>query len=521
MRLHRRILLIVSVVLVGGSLSWTAGYGFHLRSDTYRREMEAGLSEFFDLPCEIGLIRGRTFSSRAFNDVAIWLPGRRDRVFRCREAVWQEHATDRDETNELDLFDGVLVLGSDRWVKEDYRQVLESGLGHDFEDLNLSRVGMEGFEVSFDRANYSLRCRETSGTVDLSNPKDGIARLHAFELNGHRINQGVQIYARFLPKSGVRVSELILTLPPVPLATIGLDTVLGGPVTTGGFEGRVQYLDSASEAGSGPELWIRGRLQDGDLLELTRGVPLGPYEGRFSVEVEAARFADSVVTHFRGGGRLSNLTLSNFAPLVGAADLAGSASFDFDVVDLAMGHVARLRFSGELGGMSLREWLQPWGKGAATGQLSIRVNNVNVVNDNIKSADIEITVLPPAGQPGTIDRELLLSVAEKALNFTWPTALPKRLLPEQVEYAEFGMRLLVRDNQLRILGTHGRQGDTILTIRVGGVPFGVVHEQSGTIDLSAAMTTILERARSYDAQGVHDWWSSRSEAGPATRPAQD
>ena len=88
MQPHRKIILALTLLLVGGSLSFTTAYGLRLRSDSYRHKVEAGLSSFFKLPSEIGRIRGRTFSSRAFEDVTVHLPDRRDRVFSCKTAIW-------------------------------------------------------------------------------------------------------------------------------------------------------------------------------------------------------------------------------------------------------------------------------------------------------------------------------------------------------------------------------------------------------------------------------------------------
>jgi len=504
---HRKLLLLLAIVLVGGSLGWTARYGFDLRSESHRIEVEHELTEFFDLPCDVGRIRGHTFESRAFEDLVIWLPNRRDQVFSCKTAIWHDKKKNSHPRSELDLIDGVLILGTDRWQWEDYRQVFQSGLGHDFEELDLHRVGMSNFEIAFTRGDVAVRCRNTSGTIDMSDPTDGIARLRAYELNGYRISQGVQIDAHFLPKNGVEISEFILTLPEVPLTAIGVDRALGSDITTGRFSGQVQYRKTEQE----PEIWLRGNLTDADVSELTGAVPLGPFVGRFSVTVDWARITDSIVTHFRGSGTISGFTLQPFAPLLGQENLSGTAAFNIDPVDLALGHVNRLRLDGSVSGLTLQALLQPWGAGSATGVLAIRVNNLDVVDDNIRSADVEVSVVPPSGEAGTIDRELLLSVAERALGYTWPQAVPKRILPEHVEYTEFGMRLLVRDNQLRILGTHGEAGDTILTIKILGTPMGLIKERPGTIDLGPYLDDLLQRVRSYDADRVRQWWESTAD----------
>lgn len=514
MRPHRKFLLALTILLAGGSLGLTAAYGFRLRSRSYRHEVERELSAFFELPCEVARIRGRTFSSRAFEGVKIYLHDRRDQVFSCRTAVWHELEQQGKPVNRLDLLNGVLILGSDQWDRSDYRQLLQSSLGHDFAELNLSQVLMSNFEIAFDRGNLSIRCRQASGTIDMSQSDLGIARLSAYELNGQPVDEGVRIHARFSPKSGIEVSELNLSLPEVPLASIGVGPALGGEITQGRFAGRVQYLDQATS--DEPEVLIEGELADADLSELTRGVHLGPIQGRFSVVVDQARLYRSVVTHFRGRGDITDFSFNAFAPLLERSSLSGSASFHVDEVDLALGRINRLRLEGIVRDLSLQEWLQRWGHGSAQGQLAVRVNNLDVVGETIKSADVVITAVPPENKPGTIDRTLLVGVAEKVLNFSWPQSLPKGILPKQVEYTKFGLRLHVQDNRLRILGNHGTDNDTILTVkapaglrRLLGDSIGLVKEPSGTIDLGPHLANLLRQIRTYDPDHVRQWWESQ------------
>ncbi len=507
MRPHRQAILILAIILTGGSLGFTTYYGWWIGSDSHRRQVEREMTAFFELPCEVGGIAARTFSSRAFEDVVIYLRDRRDRVFFCEKAVWHDIERRGEPASKLELLHGVLLLGSDKWQGGDYRQLIQAGLGHDFEALDLDEVTLSGFEIAFSRGPFSLRCRDVSGSVDLSDPEEGVARLNAYVLNGLAVPDGVRIHARFSPSNGVEVSELILSLPEVPLASIGLSETLGGRVSQGRFAGRVQYLDGAGEAR--PEIWVRGDLVDADLAELTQGLPLGPFEGTFSVNVHAARVCDSVITHFQGRGRIRDLSFDAFAPLLDLEALSGSASFDFDQVDLALGRINRIRATGMVEGISLGQILKRWGNGSASGCLAIRVHNLDVEGDTIRSADIQITAIPPKGEPGTIDRALLLGVAERLFDFSWPTGLPQGLLPERLEYTEFGMRLLVQDNQLRILGTHGADGDTILTLRVFGKPFGLLKEQPGGIDLGPHIADLLWRIRSYDPARVREWWKAR------------
>lgn len=500
MKTHRKILLAGSIVLVGGSLGLTLGYGLRIRSESYRRAVEADLSAFFEMPCDVGRIRPRSFQTRLFENVSIWLPDRRDRVFHCRQALWHEIERDGIETNELDLIDGVLALGTDRWQTTDYYQVFEAGLGHNLEDLDLTRVSLTDFELSFVRGGLGIRCRETSGTIDMSDPAEGVAQLHAYVLNGHRISQGVGIHARFSPKNGVEVSRLSLQLPEVPLSAIGLGDALGSDVTSGCFAGGIDYRNVDGQH----EIRLRGDLSDVSLAEVTGRLPFGPLEGRLAVSVDEALISNSILTHLRGRGNVSDLSLQSFASLLGQPTLSGTADLNIQWIDLALGHINRLSIDGKAENLRLEQLLRPLGKGAATGKLTVQVKSLQIVDDVIESADIEISAVPPPGRAGTIDRTLLLNAAEKVANFSWPTWLPQSLLPDHVEYTEFGVRLLIRDNKLRVLGTHGSDGRTILTIKVG-TTIPVVREWSGEIDLTPWIETALERARAYDPDRMRDW----------------
>lgn len=501
---HRKIILMLTIVLCGGSVISTAYYAHHLGSNAYRLETEAGLTDFFELPSEVGRIRGVTFSSRAFEDVVIYLPDQRDRVFSCKRAVWETRERGGNEYKTLDLDDGMLILGSDRWQREDYKRVLASGLEHDFESLDLETVTMKNFEIAFDRGGLAILCRNASGTIDMRDAQRGVARLQAYEFNGHPVNDGVRIRAVFAPHSGVNVSELELILPEIPLTVTGLGKVVGGNITTGSFAGSVRFVQP-----SDPEkrqAWISGELTDADLAELTNNVPFGPFKGKFSVGVDSARTEKSLVTDFKGRAEITNLSLHSFAPLFGFKELSGSATLHFDSVDLARGHINRFRLAGWASGMSVQELLQTWGRGSATGMLSVRINNFDVADDKIKSADIEIISTPPKGKKGTIDRALLLGVVEKFFHFNWPSSIPQEVLPDRIEYVEFGMRLLIRDNQMRILGTHGAKNDAILTIQVFGQPIAVVKEQRGAVDLTPHIAAMLEKMRGYDPNRVREWW---------------
>ncbi len=503
MQLHRKVLLGLSVVVVAGSLGWTTTYGLHHRSESFRLEMTGKLSDFFDLPCTIGRIRGHTFTSRLFEDVDIQLPRNRGRVFFCKSAIWQEHEDVEPPFNELALTDGELILGSEEWARNDYQQLLASGLDHDFEDLRLRRVSLDRFVVAFDRGGFGVRCHETSGSIDMSNPQDGVATLTAFELNGVRVSQGVRILAHFRSKKAIDVRQISLDLPSVPLSAMGVVPQVGA-LSSGLFSGSLQY---ESRAGI-PEISLTGDLSNASLNELTLMVPTGQLSGKLSISIDQSLIVGGKLEELRGRGRIDSLTLGSVAPLINLPTLSGAASLRIESIEVHRDGLKRLSLGGELSGLLIEEWLKPLGRGSATGHLAIRINSVELAGERIRSADVELTLMPSAGETGTFDRDLLLAAAEKALQFSWPSSLPREILPEKVPYVECGVRLLVRDNELRILGTHGPNRDTILTISVFGQPFRIVKEQRGTIDLTAWIEGLWARVRAYSAEDLRDWWQT-------------
>ncbi len=504
MRHYREVLTGAVLLVIGGGLGATSWYGWSLHSESYRRKVERNLTAFFELPCDVGRVRGHTFESRRFDDVRIWLPDRRDCVFSAATALWYEEEVDHKPANRLELFNGVLVLGSDHWLRDDYRQVFESGLRHDFDELHLHEVTLSDFEIAVFRGDLAIRCRDAQGTIDMTDPEDGVARLVAYELNGQRISQGVHIDARFKPRHGVEIAELALTVPEIPFTALGLGAALDRNPTSGLFAGRVHYRRHTDSA----EILLSGDLRDLDLAEWTMRSPIGPLTGRLTVSVDQARLSHGTITQFRGRGHLAEFALRPLAAHLGLEGMDGEASFNLDPIDLEFGRVHRIRLDGRVAGLTLQDLLQSWGWGTATGQLVVRVNNFDLVGESIRSADVEIQVTPPVDSPGTIDRDLLIAAAEQALGFTWPEGIPKRLLPEKVEYLECGCRLLIRDNRLRILGTHGAEGDAILTIRVLGQPLALIREPSTTIDLQPYLLQLIERVRAYDPERVKQWWES-------------
>lgn len=515
----RRLLLILTCLTVGGSLVGTTLYGLRLRSDGYRLRMQRDLSRFFDLPCDIGRIRPLTFSSRAFDDVVIWLADRRAEVFRCNRAVWHERREAGTLIQDLDLLSGMLSVAADAWQREDYRRVLRSGLGHDFETLHLGEVRLHDFHLQFRHGDFRLTCGQAEGVLTLGRKDDGAARLTAVDLNGFPTVEPIQIAARFNPSEGVRVRDLVLTVPEIPLAALGLNALLDAPAERGRFAGRIEYQDDSGE----PEVIVSGRLADVAAEDFTAGLDFGPIRGTLNVTIDRARIADRLMTHLSGRGEVRGVVLADFAPLLAGKTLSGGGDLNVRQIDAALGRLNRLVLDGALDDLSLEECSALLGRGRATGRLSVTINALRVRDDVIEWADVEVRAAPPEGSnAGTIDRELLLGGVQEFLGLTWPEALPQSLLPQRIEYTQFGVRLLVRKNRLRVLGTHGPRGDTILTLRLLGRDWGVVKSLAGEIDLAPMIAALRQKAAERDPHEMQRWLRERARrAGNAsTAPAR-
>lgn len=502
MRTYRKLILLACVLIVVGSIGGTAWFACRLHGTAYRQQVERDVTAFFAMPTSISKVRGRTFDSRDFLNVVVRLPSSDDVVFRCDTATWIEETSNR---HFLSLEDGVIVLGDAVWKDRKYRDLLRQGIGQDLQELDLRGIHVDDFRIEFQKEEFHLTCSGATGDIDLSQKHHGIARFTAHQLNGQPVPEGVRIVAEFLPDNGIEVRDIRLAVPSIPLPALRLESFLAAPVTRGSFDGNIHYQISGKDGRS--EVDVGGRIEDAELAELTQTVPYGPFQGNVSLTVDDARFADRLITDFKGRGAIRDLRFSSFAPLFEMPALDGMASFVFDDVDVSLGAVHRIKLNGDVEGVSLEQLLNRWAEGGATGTVTIRVNNFELVNETIRSADIEVSVTPPVGAKGYVERKLLLDIAERVLGFEWPSAIPKQMLPQRVEYAAIGARLIVRDNQLRVLGNHGAGGRAIVTIRdpIFGSEVAVAKERAETYDLAPYVQKAFERMRSYRPEDVKDW----------------
>ncbi len=142
-----------------------------------------------------------------------------------------------------------------------------------------------------------------------------------------------------------------------------------------------------------------------------------------------------------------------------------------------------------------------WGQGEISGTIRADIRSLLIENDELRYADVEIEARPPADRPGLIDRELIARAAQQWLGVDLGAALP-----EHIEYTQFGVRLVVDGGNLQVLGTHGADGRTILTVNMLGQEWGIIKQRNQAYTLPDLISLLKESAEDVDTDQVRSWW---------------
>jgi hypothetical protein len=502
MQLRRWIMLVLTVVVVLGSLATSVGYALYIRSERYRHFIADGVGEFLGLPTEIGRVVPLSSRSRGFNDVRIWLPSRRSQVFEADLAVWRNAAAP-GEGNRLELHDSWLLIGDNQFSREDYEQLLRSSLGLDFADLDLAAVHFDNGDILWRQPDLEVRVQRTTGEVRFDRDGKGRASLAAHVLNGIAVDEPINISAVFTPGAGLVFHHVALDVPRVPLFALALDAMLDTKITTGWFDGTVNLRESPE----GQVISLRGRLGDALLEELTTRVIGGPFSGRANLVLSEAAFTRERILSLAFSGDLDDLRLQEFAPLLGQEKLPGTLDLRVHQVHFRDGHLAHLSAAADAEGLSMSTLTGLIGKGVITGTLDVKVNSILVIDDQVEWADVDLQVLPPEGEVGTIDRGIIREAAERVLGVDLGRL--GGLLPEKVEYVRLGAKLLIDGDRLRVEGTHGADRDTILTVKVLGKEWGILKQPDRVFPVADLVEAIRRRAAGYDPDDLLEWWKKK------------
>ncbi len=494
---HRKVLLVLTLLGVGGPLSATLGYGLYLRSDRYRSVLERDVSALLELPVSLGRVRTMTAHSRAFFDIQVALPARQATIFRCDKAVWYDETQNGQPRFALDLIDGWLLVGTHQWAEADYQAMLRSGLGRDFAALALRRIHLDGIDLEWQHPDVTLTVREAVGEMLFDDDGTGRAALRANNLNEHPVTEPIKIIAHFTPGAGLRFHEAVLDLPPIPFRNLGLERLLRSNVEHGTFRGQLGYRETAD----GPVIELSGSVDEARLEELTEPIIGGPFHGGVNVVVDRAVFRNRRLERLRFRGRIDDLRLAELVPMLRNSPLESKVQLRVHQADLTGRTVDYLSATGQATDLSLENVTRLIGRGIITGRLRVDIRSLLVVDDRLQRAEVDLMAVPPDDAPGTIDRPLLQWAGQELVGLNLSP-----VLPERIEYAKLGVRLVIDGEQLRVLGTHGADGRTILTIRVFGREVPLVGELDRTFEVGPLVSRVRERLEQYELERVRQWW---------------
>lgn len=514
---NRLIPALAIAFVISGVLWGTAGYALYFRTEHYRHKVETELADFFRLPVQLGRVEPNTLHSRVFRDVTIWLPNRRDRVFSCPTATWRESGSGSKPDVYLDLADGVLSIGSEFWLPEDYRRVLRSAFSRDIDRINLRQVLFHGMRLVWPKGRTRIVADDVTGEIVFDDKHRGEATFVSRCLNDHPTSEPIHIYALVRPREEEFLPEVHLTVPKLPISVLNLDQLVNAPIRTGEFEGRIIYR----QHGTAEDVQLSGQADGLELRELTEHAPFGPVAGRLSLRIEDAQIAalpEAGLKSIRFSGRVQGLDFGPLAKRAGYPEIVGHANLIVYQAFLDEGHLRELSAGGRIEGVPLAGITRRLGRGSLQGELLLRINALRIVDDQIASLDADVDITPPKGHAGTIDRELLLGTFKGLIGMS----LPEQMFPEQIEYARMGAKLFVHDGRLRLLGSVGPGRQAMILLRLLGqdIPIPAPTE---TFSIQSLIDRAQAGARNVDLETIRRWWRSpptatQPNSQPTTRP---
>ena len=472
-------------------------YALRLRSDGYRLSLADEVSKWMGMRITIGQVQPRSWDRRSFGDIEAFLPMTGEKIFTSRSATWIENQNSGETGSTLKLKDGWLLVGTSRWSASDYQQMLEGGLAHDYRKLGLSEVHIENLDLRFVHPPLEFRAGATTGVIIFDDSGDGRASLNCARLNGLEVSEPVNIVSRFTPGEYLTFHEVRLTVPEMPLASLGLDDLLGSRPASGTFEGTITYKPTKRCE----QITVSGAVREARLADLTRMVAGGPFEGVVDIVVDSACFRDGKLTNLTLHNSLEGLPLSDIIPDLADGSPLATLKLQVDRLVWTEGKLAYLSTRGKCENVPLESLSRLVGKGEITGSARLNIRSLLIVDDELRFADLDLIADPHAGAPGTIDRALLAQLAQRFLGVDLSA-----VLPEQVEYLRLGVNLVVDRGMLKLYGTHGHQNRTILTVDVAGHPFPLLTEPEQSFDVS----NLLGKAQGYvtklDLDTLREWW---------------
>jgi hypothetical protein len=465
------ILFLLTMVLGLGSLTGSVGYARYLRSGEYIRTVEQDLTELLQMPIRIESMSPHSFDGASFGGVSALLGSDGDlEVFRCNRALWLDGQGKDRNAYSLELEQGFFRFEPGFWRSPDYSRLLQTGLGQNFSGLGIERIQLRDIDLIWFDEGLVFRADDTTGEVVILNDGMADATLVAQQLNGSAVGP-IEISARFSPYPRFALHHIHFRLPSISLARLELGELVQGDVTEGMFEGQLSYRVT----GEDKLIELRGALSDARLEEWTSRVVGGPYRGRADLTIDGLQVRNRLMSSIRFRGTLKKLFLGDFLPALKRPGLEGEFELNIHQASIVGDRVEYLSAEGSVLGVSCEALCDALNlEGDVVGRLDLVIHALQIVEDEIRFADLEIKISPPAGGQGTIDRSLILLAAEELLGISIGSVWPRSF--STLEYTQFGVRLLLERGSLRVFGTHGSEARAILTVRLFGLEVAVINQ---------------------------------------------
>jgi hypothetical protein len=521
MRHARSVLLTLLATLTFGSLLISAGYGWYLRSPGYRARCATTLSRHLGLPSQIGQIVPHSRAAREFRDVRVWLPHRRGEAAWIDSALLRYEPTpENPEAYTIELRGGHTEVSTRTWLRDDYRFVLESGLRPGFDPAGPTRVVFSNLNLAFQRDRFRMDLSNTRGAVNFANPQRGLATMQCAALNGHTAERDVTLSANFSPQSsGIRLDQVVVTVPELPIAIIGLRELVGLDLRTGSFLGQLHY----AETDAGRELAIQGTLYNLQLPECTAPFVNRPWRGTIpTAALEELTLLNDRVTKIRFRGLFADVLLGDILAPLGLGDIGGRMLLRVRSAELSERGIDRFIVSGRCENVSLARLSAALNWGTLSGQARLIIDDFTVIANRLDSLDAEFEVRPTASEPTFVDRAFVSTALDRTLGISLPA-----FLPEQFDYAQLGMKLEARDELLFVFGNHGPGKRAILSVDVAGQPLPVIFEPARPFNLTPQLDELRNRVTAslksrLQALTPHEAWRAistpRQQDPPSPKP---
>jgi hypothetical protein len=358
-------------------------------------------------------------------------------------------------------------------------------------------------DVIWRQPDFELHVDQSHGEVKFDAGGGGRAHLAASRLNREEVELPINIQAQFTPGAGRQFHHVALDVPRISLTALNLQRFLGGQVTAGWFKGTLTYREQEDV----PSLSLRGSIGDARLEELTRRLPGGPWHGRADIDIYEATVSRRRLLSLNFDGELRDIRLGDLSTLFNQPELDGRINLCVQQARYRDDRLIHLSGFADATNVSMAAVTRLLGHGEITGDLRVTVRSLLIEDNDLRRAEVDLEVIPPVKESGTIDREMILYAAEKVLGVDLGRA--GQLLPERVEYAKLGCKLIVDGDVLTVRGLHGADGRTILTVRVFEQELGLIRQTDEAYPVADVLEHIRRRIADYNVEEFMKWWNER------------